>query len=506
MRSGATIEAPPLADPRAVVDAIAARRRAADPARVMHDTPWRTARLLAEHIASVPGCPQRWGDPCVGAGRLIVAGWDALVAQHPPDSVRRAAFGFDTDPDAVAGATCALALCSAHSAARLTALGDHDGARALAAQELEHDAIRLGDALDELGTLRGDVRIVTNPPWMSARTMRRELGVDAVSALRARFATCRGAFDLGVPIVQACLDASRDGAFCAVVPATWASAAYAARLRDRMAADGCWQVLDGDVSGFDAQVSAVAVARVPAVAPGDAWRWAGDLNLPGCVRLDSVARVVGGLPGFEATEVARSLVEAGAGDVDGWPFVTTACVRPWCTRDVPVRVMGRRLDSPVLPRRAVGADRARDYDARGLLVPSVFRRVHAAVDEHGVATGVGVMRVIPGAAPWTLLAAILNSGAADRALAAAFPGASLSGGYRRITTAALRALPVPSPDRADVRAEMARVDDLVAEVMAGDLGAAQTLDDLVDAWYGDALALRVARPHGSAADPSPEHA
>lgn len=463
---------------RAAVDAHPVTRRrdtTPDAALGTWDTPWREADALAAALAAAQPEVASWGDPCCGVGRLLVAAWDAWGAAEPEHRLQTLCAG-DIDTDAVAVARDALACAVVASLTRAGA----DAARiARTALDRLDDAVAARDAVDTLAAMPRAAAVVTNPPFVSTRRLHRTRGAARVEALRAEHPECRGAFDLGVPIVARALDATADGWLGLVAPAAWQTADYAAPLRARLEARP-WVAVTTDRRPFGAAVDVVVVASGPA--GGTPFAWTPDVAMPGCVPLGNVADVWAGTPGFEARATADALVEGTApGDVDGWPFVTSARVGAWALRDRAVRFMGTTWQRPVLPRASVASEARRlRYDRASWLVPGVASALRSAWCSRPTALGVGVLAVAPHDGLHALVGAALNAPGTTAAYRRMHPGAALSNGYVRLSVGLLSGVPVPDPSRADVQAALPMLREQVQRATAGDEAAATEATALVD--------------------------
>ncbi len=428
------------------------------------DTPWAEAERLAVAVVGDGPAPLWWGDPCAGTGRLLVAALEHAARGTPAAAAawHRGLRSCDLDAEA-AGVSDAATLASAHGLAQtVRAGGDAAMAAEIARAALERPRPVVGDFLDAWTDLPVGGFIVTNPPFESIRAQHRRLGAPAVRALRARFEACRGAFDSGVPVMARVLDLAAGGRVGAVVPATWLTAEYAEPLRARLAVGGPWWRLAGPSRPFGAAVNTLLVTNAPTVSGGGtplAWTGAGAVAPAGTVPMSSVAAVSGGTAGFDAARVAAALAEGPI--TDAWPFVASGSIGRYGLRDQPARLMGRRLRRPWLPTALVGTEaRRRVYANPKVVVPGIAKRLRGTWVDGPCALSVGVIAIVPDrveVAPGPWMEAVVNSSWASDWLAEWDPGAGLSGGYRRFSCRALRALPVPDPGRADVAALIGRI-------------------------------------------------
>ncbi len=470
---------------RAWVDAHQETERRRGAGGVAYDTPWAVADALAASFPGLERLPVWWGDPCAGVGRLLVATWQCVAAEPRWRSAlpefRRRMRGFDIDTDALSVARGAMARAVAATVTELRAAGLVEDAEELAAADAEAGGFEVGDAASLLARERAEGReggqawIITNPPFESIRSMHRRLGRDAVCEIRRQHPVCVGAFDSGVPIFGRCLEATEQGALCAVIPASWTEVAYASRLRDAMSAR-TWRRVFADGHHFEAAVRTMAISD-SAVLGDEVYFDGREARIPeSCVALSTIAAVHGGTPGFDAAEVTSHL--AGGGE-EGWPFITTASIEPWSLSLGDIRFARRVWSRPRLSFAVpLSEARRRVYGAAKVVVPGVFRRLTAAIDDVGCALGVGVYAICADELN-EYVAACLNSSRLRDWYARAHGGAALSGGYQRITATALRTLPVPDPGRSDVRAAIEQLRGLEGDRKAH----ASLIDDIVSELY-----------------------
>lgn len=487
----ATLPPPAVDSPRDAIDGsrVLWQRRQSRNTHA-HDTAWDVADWLAAHLPA--DVPPWWGDPCVGVGRLALAAWERVLSTRPVDALpawRRALMINDIDDDALDVACAAIRLATERRCVALLARGDEAPARALARAEVAAPRPRAGCAVDVLDALpRGGV-VLLNPPFESVRAMHRRLGADGVARYRASSPLCVGAFDLAVPIVAAALRASAGGRLAAILPATWASAAYAAPVRDALAAAGTW--VRGPESAFAAAVHTETIVGpwAPDAAPaGPRSRVAHAecFDLHGLVPLTSLVRLRGGTPGFNAAATAAQLVDAPERPPASWPFYTTASVRAWRPDHTSIRFARTRFERPWLrDDGTLPAARRALWSSPKVVVSGLDRRLRAAWDADGAALGIGLL-AIPRERPPLRLLAVLNSSPAEALVRMLNPGADLTGPWRRLDVRRLGALPVP-PACIEEGPEDAALRDLLC-ALEDDPAAQPALDAWVWRWYGDAAA------------------
>jgi hypothetical protein len=414
---------------------------------------------------------------------LLVATWQALCeTAGEPDAVALLAGlrASDVDADAVEVARDAFAAAVAATIDRW----DDPSAVARAALDAISRGIRVEDGFSTLAAMPRPARVITNPPFVSARRLHRAFGGEAVRRLRMAHPECHGAFDLGVPMIARALDATQGdgGALAFVAPAAWQTADYASALRQRLGARR-WARVRAERRPFGAAVDVVTVASPP---PDDRcpFHWSRPEMPDGFVPLSDVAEVWAGTPGFEARATAAALVESGPNIAPGWRFVTSGVVGEWSLRERPARFMGTTWQRPHLPRAAVrSAARRERYDRPVWLVPGVAAELRAAWSPAPAALGVGVLAVATSPPLVSWIGAVLNAPSTSNVWRAMHPGAALSNGYLRLSVGLLSSTPVPDPNRLDVAAVLDQLDALVPRAVQGDAEAAAECIGLIEAMH-----------------------
>ena len=445
MPQGALLPATPIArDPRGT-SAPGPTRTPGDARRrgVVYTPPGLADWLARRTLELLPPGPVRVLDPACGQGSLLVAALSDLVAQgqRPESVVGEGLFGLDCDPEAVGACHEALLAAARRLGAPCRALGRAEGRLA------QH--LHVADALLEPLGASFDA-VLGNPPYVRA-------AYDAPGrrrALRARFETAVGAFNLFVPFAELALRALRpDGAFGLLTSNKWLVADYGSRLRSLLIreAELAW-LLDLTESrpfagvlvstlaiagrrhtptpGHEVQVGratarAAALEGIPTRPRRQAEVLAGPRSVIGSTvaqraaarmcaagpALGEVATVRGGVMGFAYREVCGQLAEA-TGDTPNQRVLCPGNVGRYEVRwGRPVRLAGSVWRHPVLTGEADGisASAAAFFTRPKVVVRGVARRVSAALDAAGSALLVAVWGVAGGGAPLEALLALLNS-------------------------------------------------------------------------------------------------
>lgn len=430
-----------MLDPGAWGVAHADALRRVDPARAARLGAWATppdvaAALARDTLSCAPG-DVTVVDPFCGGGSLLVAAARALWVRHgdvdPSARAARVAArvrGWDIDADAVVVARRALS-----AAAGVADIGD--------------GVVAVRDTLLHPVDGVADV-VVTNPPWVGADALAAEAGLRA--SIAARFPTARGNWDLFVPATEVGLRALRPGGVLGVVlPDRVVGAAYASVLRQRLHGDArsVTQLSTLPAGVFPASVHAVALVSVPGpggvahlARDGRPWR-AAPVTGP---TLADVATVCGAATVAEAYAWRDHLV-SGVPDDDHLPVVNTGTIDPGVARwaEQPLRYLGRKIATPVIPAAALGPRRLAQARAPKLIVAGLSRRLEVLPDPEGRWVGLKSTVLVLPHDPVQLpaLAAWLDSDAATDAYLRQFPGTALRGGYVRVGVWELGQLALP---------------------------------------------------------------
>ncbi|MCE9576201.1 MAG: SAM-dependent methyltransferase, partial [Deltaproteobacteria bacterium] len=180
-------------------------------ARGQYGTPPGLAIWVAREVLAPLGAGARVLDPSAGDGRFLAAARDALVeAGGDTAAVEARLVGFERDPELAA----------------------------IARARLPRATIVTCEALCEAPAIEVDA-VIGNPPYVRSIRLR-EADPALWTAIRGRFAaTSHGEWDLYAAFVERALTWVRPGGRIGLVtPSRWWSAAFAARLRERLCADG----------------------------------------------------------------------------------------------------------------------------------------------------------------------------------------------------------------------------------------------------------------------------
>jgi len=157
--------------------------------------------------------PLRVLDPACGAGEFVIEAHRFITATYDGTAARDAVFGVDIDPAAVSAAR--QRLCGIDS-------------------ERHVKNLFAGDALSDvrLPTASFDA-IIGNPPYVNIRQLAKSLPRERIDALRERYQTARGNFDLYVLFIERALELLRPGGRCGlIIPNKWATLDYARPCRE----------------------------------------------------------------------------------------------------------------------------------------------------------------------------------------------------------------------------------------------------------------------------------
>lgn len=429
--------------------------------------------LLATWDGNEP--PPKMIDPACGGGVFLVAAarslerrcrelglseQDHLIAQ------RRAIWGIEIDPSAVAIAREQL-------------------------PQLTWRNVRRGDALAEQLPAEQPVgefdAVVGNPPYVNIRELARTHGAGEVQALRERFRTARGNFDLYVLFIERALELLRPGGRLGfIIPNKWATLDYARTLRELLLcttleqvvdlsglrvfpqastypqvivlckrgpeASHRVQVLETSASGSSSLEKLVVSRRIPqsSLSPR-AFVFGSDLVVESrghCVPLAEVCTLHSGASGYSAQRLAGSLWEhdelTSDQRAESVEFVVSGNVDRYSLRNGDVRFLQRRWSRPSLP---LGADclteeKRRLYREPKLLFSGMSRRLEVAYDEQGCGLGVQVYAAREPLVDLFYLLGVLNSKLLSYLFRERFAAKRLAGGYLAINKGQLAQLPI----------------------------------------------------------------
>ena len=417
--------------------------RSARRAAGVYYTPPEIAQQLAEMtlgplLTSREGCaPLRVLDPACGAGELLIA---AHAVTRARGGLPASMHGIDIDESAVA--QCRQRLGQA-------------GADAI---QIQH-----ADALAEQPPFPAGVFdvVLANPPYVSIRELARSHARAAI-ALRERFRTARGNFDLYVLFIERALQWLRPGGRCGlIVPNKWATLDYARPCRELLQEQATLEeVVDLSAHRVFREASVyphllVFTKRLANERPSpraDAVMLAASLPVESQVAtrpLGSLARLACGTPGYVAAKIGSLLAEAESATSPALPFITSGNIDRYAIRTGNVRYQGRRwrdpriaLDSSVLTRR-----QRQLFASPKIVIAGLTRRLEAAWDAQGLALGVQVFAATEFQVDPFYLLALLNSSLLSYLFCTRFAAKRLGGGYLAVNKGQLARLPVVDSSR-----------------------------------------------------------
>lgn len=466
-------------------------------------------------------------DPACGDGNLLVAAAEYLVEWissrfHKLSEdrlrgavVRRCLYGIDLQLEAVAAAERRL----------LVLAGDRIGSGVVLARHL-----RCADSL--LANLEsfwpkvaagGFDAVVGNPPFVDAETMARTTP-ERRTEYCVRWKTAGGNWDLSVPFVELSVELARPGGqISLVLPNKLLSARYAAALRkhlrrfrlrslddfsamplfagadvypivmhvERSAPSNCDTI---EIAGAGQEHAGTVAHEAFARLPDDAWHLLLSPRLAEyaeiwrhCVPLGTLAEIRGAATVAEAYAMADAIVDGG-GDLARYPMVNTGTLRrfshAWGLS--PLRYLGRSYLRPMIARSELQARwprRAAQAGAPKVIVAGIAKELRAYFDARGELLAAKSTVVITSSQiDLRLLAALLNSRWMSEFYRAHYGGLALQGGYLQFTTAHLRALPFPSPERlAERRSLVGSICTLVEQIQGtNEAGEFQRLDQAIE--------------------------
>lgn len=472
------------------------------------DTARRTLEPLLDHAIPTVLDPAAGGGHFLLAAGEIAAAWLEAECRLPSQEARRRTlahlYGIERDP--LAADLCALALW-------LWAADPDLPLNSVRARIAASDAL-----LDPLPAHFPAIfdAVIGNPPFASVFTRAHDDPARR-AALRARYRTARGSFDLSVPFVERALGLTRPGGRCGLVlPNKLLAADYARPLR-RWLADSVTveAIADWSRSGvFEAGVYPVAcifektaprpdapltlvqfsIQRHDTVplpvygegtgvgssqsdlhtAPADLWSPVFDPLWPVLRRcfertrpLADVATLAAGLTVAEAYDLRPNLLDLAEDEplrpgVVRW--ITSGLIRPYHTLwgRQPARYLNFTYGRPAIPLDALPPRRRQQAATPKLIVAGMGQQPRALYDPGAAQASVATTIITGAAFPLPALCAILNSRLIARLYRALFGGLALSGGYLRFTRRELGLLPIPDlpPDHPD----LVRLNDLAAAI------------------------------------------
>src|SRR5262245_37140904 len=348
--------------------------------------------------------PPRLLDPACGAGEFLVDAFHRLRSKYGPKAARKSIFGTDIDATAIATAQSRLKVLD---------------------RDFPAQNVRAGDALDfrSIGAASFDV-IVGNPPYVNIRQLAKKISRDQIDALRRRYRTARGNFDLYVLFIERAIELLRPGGRCAlIVPNKWATLDYARPCRELLLEQTTIErIIDlSSARPFaDASVYPHVLVFKKAAAPmthtvrfrdfaetkpqstlQSALSPAGihlarsldvESRVP-TLPLGKLATLSCGTAGYSAQKIASRLRDGKNTPVaDSTDFITSGNIDRYTIRLGDVRFLNRDYARPRLPLNIpeLTAAKRRLFTEPKIVIAGLSRRLEAAWDEQGLALGVQV--------------------------------------------------------------------------------------------------------------------
>jgi SAM-dependent methyltransferase len=429
---------------------------------------WRSLRRALSVKIIDPACGD--GNFLLGAAEFLAHGLSerfGLSTDRLRGAImRRCLFGIDIDPSAIASARTRLSQLANGRTTRAPSLARH----LVGADSLLVDWPKLWPPNS---AANGFDAVIGNPPFVDAETMSRT-SPTLRRAYRDRWSTARGNWDLCVPFVELSLNLLRPGASLALVlPNKLLHAKYAERLRELLDSHHLREVVDlsTESTHWNAGVYPIVLhverssnpEAFPAASTTIAFASVDDRFAPLC----SVATIHGAATVAEAYEMVAAIEDLPADSVrpaDSIRVVNTGTIRRYrhAWGEKPLRYLGQRYLRPVMLRAKLRSRWPRRADQAAmpkLIVAGLAKELRACFDPHGELLAAKSTVVISSEqVDLRLLAALLNSRRMSDLYRTRFGGLALQGGYLQFTTAHLKALPIPWPERLLERS------DLVAEI------------------------------------------
>jgi len=440
-----------------------ARRRATG----VYYTPPEIVQLIVEltlaplldatrHVAA----PLRILDPACGAGEFLVEAYRLIAATRGTAASRRAIFGVDIDPAAVAVARQRLIEIDSRAAAWNIIVGD--------ALEGSRPPLASFDA------------VIGNPPYVNIRLLAKSLSRERIDALCERYLTARGNFDLYVVFIERALQLLRPGGRCGlIIPNKWATLDYARACRELLLERATIeQVVDLSDERAFAKASVYpqiivlrkeqprgrhliqfregmqneerrAIAQRSLSPAGISFTPTIDVEsrVP-TQALGELAKLSCGTAGFSAQRIARRLLDIR----DTWQskakhladFITSGNIDRYAIRLGNVRYMNHTYTQPRLPLDSpeLTPSKRRLFVSPKIVIAGMSRRLEAAWDDRGLALGVQVFAASDCQVDPFFLLALLNSKLLSYLFATRFAAKRLAGGYLAINKGQLCQLPI----------------------------------------------------------------
>lgn len=491
-------------------------------------TPLANARAISlqalKAINPLPSLP-RIIDPACGGGNFLLAAAEVLHEQIraeedslPELAIRQRVtaqlFGIDLDPEAAQLARFTLWLWLADPACP----PDHFNAQIITADALLDDVAvaHLAPPFDI---------VLGNPPFASVFTRAAESEMDA--AIRSRYQTARGSYDLAVPFVELTYNLLRAGGVAALIlPNKLFAASYGAELRAFIGKHATILSLTHaeESLSFDAAVypSVLLFRREEPAAdhqialdgssgrqrsaqadlraiPGAPWSvlfskdWQ-ELRscYDGSIPLGEAAAISAGLTVAEGYDLRDRIMESPmpSPPLNTFMTLTSGLIGRYETRwgKSQAYILKRRFQRPVIPMAAVPERRREQSHDAKIILSGLALRPEAFLDPGLSQACVATLIITDAIWPLSALCAYLNSGVIARVYRALYGGLALSGGYLRFGKRELGSLPFPPVSAEDPRiSQLSTLHRSMTRVE--DAREAARLETTIDSLVSDLLGL-----------------
>lgn len=349
-------------------------------------------------------------------------------------------------------------------------------------------SIHQGDALAASVPGGFDV-IVGNPPYVNIRELARSKSKAEVAALRQRFTTAQGNFDLYVLFIERALELLKPGGRLGfIIPNKWATLDYARGLRELLLRETTLEhIVDLTSMRVFPQASiypqVLILQKSPPLpehhvhfaqirnhtafqrlAAGERQRFVlqrdfaarafilgNDLRVEqrvATVPLESLCTLHSGASGYSATELSKCLREADAvgsnESVDAADFIVSGNIDRYSIKRGNVRFLKQLWRMPVLPLRDedLSAEKIALYRGPKIVFSGMSKRLEAAYDDAGCALGVQVYAASDVQIDPYYLLGVLNSKLLSYLFRERFAAKCLAGNYLSLNKGQLAQLPI----------------------------------------------------------------
>ena len=419
---------------------------------------------LAPRVYNAPPAapPLRILDPACGAGEFLAAAHHYAVQA----GIAATLMGVDIDPAAIATARRRLLEMNREPDPENLIVGD-----------------ALGDALANERLLPASFDVILgNPPYVNIRQLAKALSRARIEALRQRYQTARGNFDLYILFIERSLELLRPGGRCGlIIPNKWATLDYARPCRELLLKHATLErVIDLSDSHAFAKANVypqVLIFRKEPPHATHAVRFSGGLQpidqhsipqrllasvaISFAASLDVESRVATqslgelatlscGTAGFSAQRIASRLLDVEDGQTDApnpAHFITSGNIDRYSIRLGNVRYLNRTYTQPRLPLVSPELTPAKQrlFASPKIVIAGMSQRLEAAWDARGLALGVQVFAASECRIDPFYLLALLNSKLLSYLFATRFAAKRLAGGYLSINKGQLARLPIATP-------------------------------------------------------------